>query len=63
MGTMEGSLAELEEILNGTPYIKLSIHDGQGIEELRMQVLRMMGEVRVILDAMAVVNEQSAWKK
>jgi GTP1/Obg family GTP-binding protein len=34
------------------PYIKLSIHDDIGIDELRIQVLRMLGEVRVVLDAM-----------
>ncbi|OEU08716.1 NOG1-domain-containing protein [Fragilariopsis cylindrus CCMP1102] len=34
------------------PYIKLSIHDEIGIDELRIQVLRMLGEVRVVLDAM-----------
>lgn len=58
--TVDGALEELEEILDGTPYIKLSIHEGQGIDELRTEVLRMLGEVRVVLDAMAGVDERSA---
>lgn len=60
LGVVDGALEELEEILDGTPYIKLSIHQGQGIDELRAEVLRMLGEVRVVLDAMAVVDERSA---
>jgi nucleolar GTP-binding protein len=60
LGTVDGSLDELEEILDGTPYIKLSIHEGQGIDELRTEVLRMLGEVRVVLDAMSAVDERSA---
>jgi selenocysteine-specific translation elongation factor len=60
LGTVDGALEELEEILDGTPYIKLSIHEGQGIDELRHEVLRMLGEVRVVLDAMAAVDERSA---
>jgi nucleolar GTP-binding protein len=57
---VDGSLESLEEILDGTPYIKLSIHEGQGVEELRTEVLRMLGEVRVVLDAMAAVDGRSA---
>lgn len=60
LGTTDGSIEELENILDGTPYIRLSIHDGQGIDELRTEVLRMLGEVRVVLDAMAAVDERSA---
>lgn len=57
---MDGATEELEEILDGTPYIQLSVHEGRGIEELRNEVLRMLGEVRVVLDAMAAVDERSA---
>lgn len=59
LGVVDGALEELEEILDGTPYIKLSIQEGAGIDELRTEVLRMLGEVRVVLDAMAAVDEQS----
>jgi hypothetical protein len=45
-----------EDLLDGTPYIKLSIHDGDGVPELKQEVLRMLGQVRVVLDAMAAVN-------
>eukprot|EP00980_Cylindrotheca_fusiformis_P011360 scaffold2632_cov86-Cylindrotheca_fusiformis.AAC.1 len=60
MGIVEGAEEELNEILDGSPYIRLSIHEGQGIDELRQEVLRMLGEVRVVLDAMAAVDDRSA---
>lgn len=60
LGVVDGSLEELEDILDGAPYIRLSIHEGQGIDELRQEVLRMLGEVRMVLDAMAAVDERSA---
>jgi selenocysteine-specific translation elongation factor len=60
LGVVDGALEELEEIWDGTPYIKLSIHEGEGIDELRTEVLRMLGEVRVVLDAIAGVDERSA---
>jgi len=60
LGVVEGAEEELKEILGDTPYIRLSIHEGQGIDELRQEVLRMLGEVRVVLDAMSVVDDRSA---
>lgn len=60
LGVADEALEELEEILCGTPYVKLSIQEGFGIDELRTEVLRMLGEVRVVLDAMAVVDTRSA---
>mmetsp|Transcript_5636 Transcript_5636/g.13282 ORF Transcript_5636/g.13282 Transcript_5636/m.13282 type:complete len:480 (-) Transcript_5636:2202-3641(-) len=60
LGIVDGAEEELKEILDGTPYIRLSIHEGQGIDELRQEVLRMLGEVRVVLDAMAAVDDRSA---
>lgn len=60
LGTVDGSEEELKEILDGAPYIRLSIHEGQGIDELRTEVLRMLGEVRVVLDAMAAHDDRSA---
>lgn len=60
---VEGVEEQLEEILDGAPYIRLSIHEGQGIDELRQEVLRMLGEVRVVLDAMSAVDDRSARKK
>lgn len=41
-------------------FIELSIKEGRGVEELRQEVMRMLGEVRVVLDAMAAVDENSA---
>lgn len=56
LGTVDGALEELDKLIaendNNYPYIKLSIHDDIGVDELRTQVLRMLGEVRVVLDAM-----------
>jgi nucleolar GTP-binding protein len=60
LGIADGVLEELEEILDGSPHIRLSIHEGHGIEELRAEVLRMLGEVRLVLDAMAVMDDRSA---
>lgn len=40
--------------------IELSIKEGQGVEELRQEVMRMLGEVRVVLDAMAAIDENNA---
>lgn len=60
LGIVDGAEEELHGILGDTPYIRLSIHEGQGIDELRQEVLRMLGEVRVVLDAMSAVDERSA---
>ena len=56
LGVIDGALDQLDELIadneNNYPYIKLSIHEDVGVDELRTQVLRMLGEVRVVLDAM-----------
>ena len=57
LGIVDGALEQLEEILDGTPYIMLSIHDGTGVDELRAETLRMLGEVKLVLDAMAAVEQ------
>ena len=65
LDVVDGAMERLEEILtneDGTvvPYVRLSIHDGTGVHELRTEILRMLSEVRVVLDAMmAIRNEQS----
>ncbi len=41
-------------------YIVLSIKEGMGVDELRQEVMRMLGEVRVVLDAMAAIDERIA---
>ena len=60
LGLVEGSRDELEEILDGTHYLDLSIKEGTGVDELRDEVMRMLGEVRVVLDAMAAIDERTA---
>lgn len=60
LGVVDESLDRLEEIADGAPYIKLSIQEGIGVEELKTQVLKMLGEVRVVLDAMAAVDSRNA---
>jgi GTP1/Obg family GTP-binding protein len=56
LGVVDGALEELDKLMaesdNNYPYIKLSIHEDIGVDELRKEVLRMLGEVRVVLDAM-----------
>jgi len=60
LGVVDGALEELQEILrqegNAAPYIELSIHEETGVGLLRKEILRMLGEVRVVLDAMAAVE-------
>ena len=60
LGLVEGARESLHEVLDGTPYLELSIQDGTGVNELRDEVMRMLGEVRVVLDAMAAVDSRSA---
>jgi len=60
LGLVDGAREKLEEILDGTPYIELSIKDKTGVDELRDEVMRMLGEVRVVLDAMSAVDARSA---
>ncbi len=63
LGLVDGAREELEEILDGAPYIELSIQDGTGVDELRDEVMRMLGEVRVVLDAMAAVDARNSRPK
>jgi nucleolar GTP-binding protein len=58
LGVVDGALEELESILDGSPYVKLSIHEDVGVAELRTEVVRMLGEVRVVLDALAATDDQ-----
>jgi nucleolar GTP-binding protein len=60
LGVDQEILDELEVILDGTPYIKLSVQEGIGISELHREILRMLEEVRVVLDAISIVDERSA---
>lgn len=46
--------------MDGVPYIELSIKEGTGVDQLRDEVMRMLGEVRVVLDAMAAVDTRNA---
>lgn len=41
------------------PYILLSIQDSIGVDELRAEILRMLDEVRIVLEAMAAVKDSS----
>ena len=54
------ALRELREILDqeehASPCVELSIHEETGVNQLRTEILRMLGEVRVVLDAMAAVQ-------
>jgi nucleolar GTP-binding protein len=60
LGLADGARDDLEEILDGSPYIELSIQDETGVDELRDEVMRMLGEVRVVLDAMAAVEAKKS---
>lgn len=58
LGLVEGAEEELQPILDGAPYVRLSIHEGTGVEDLKMHVLRMLGEVRLVLDAIAASESE-----
>jgi nucleolar GTP-binding protein len=69
LGVVDGALERLGSILDAEGgegavserrFIELSIKDGLGVEELRREVMRMLGEVRVVLDAMSAIDERSA---
>lgn len=51
---VDGAIEELEDVLEGAPYLKVSCLDGTGLDELRTEVLRMLGEVRLVLDAISI---------
>lgn len=57
LGVVDGALEQLEEILDGAPYIQLSIHKETGVDKLRTETLRMLGEVKLVLDAMVAVEQ------
>jgi hypothetical protein len=40
-------------------FIELSTKEGTGMEELRQEVMRMLGKVRVALDAMSTLDKRS----
>ena len=67
LGIMDGARERLVHILEAEGrgqydrhFIELSIKEGAGVEELRQEVMRMLGEVCVVLDAMAASDERSA---
>jgi len=70
LGIVDGARERLVQILEAERqqrggdadhyFIELSIKEGQGVDELRQEVMRMLGEVRVVLDAMAAMDERSA---
>lgn len=61
LGLQEGARETLSEIIgDGTPYLEVSVKDGTGVQELRIEVTRMLNEVRMVLDAMAAIQERSA---
>lgn len=41
-----------------TNYIQLSILQGTGLSELRDAVMNMLGDVKIVVDAMSVLNQQ-----
>lgn len=64
LGIVDGAEERLAQILEAEmsdqDFIELSIKEGQGVDDLRQEVMRMLGEVRVVLDAMAAMDERSA---
>jgi len=67
LGVVDGALEELDELIADNErnylYSKLSIHDDVGVDELRTQVLRMLGEIRVVWDVMGGLAATTAAAK
>jgi len=64
LDVVPGALEELQEIRDTeeaapSAYVKLSVHEDIGVDELRNHVLRVLGEVRVVLDAMLAVDTRT----
>jgi len=45
---------------NKIKYIRLSVQQGTGLKELRDSVMNMLGEVKIVVDAMSALNQQDA---
>ena len=71
LGIVDGASERLAQILEAEQkqrddnavdqyFIELSVKEGQGVDEVRQEVMRMLGEVRVVLDAMAAHDERIA---
>jgi nucleolar GTP-binding protein len=68
MEKLEAILAEEKESRQSTvtgsdkddriKYIKLSIQQGTGLSELRNAVMNMLGDVKIVVDAMSGLNQQ-----
>jgi len=57
LGVQEGTREKLMEVLGDTPFIELSIQEGVGVDELKQNVVKMLSEVRIVLDAMAASSQ------
>lgn len=53
LGVDADARKELDEILQGAPCLELSIHEDIGVDELKSHVVEMLGQVKVVLDAMS----------
>ena len=57
LGVQGGAREKLMEVLGDTPFIELSIQEGVGVDELKQNVVKMLSEVRIVLDAMAASSQ------
>ena len=61
LGLQEGARESLREVLDdGAPYLEISVKEDTRVQDLRIEVMRMLGEVRMVLDAMAAIQESTA---
>lgn len=60
LGLQEGAKEALREILeDDAEVLEVSVRDETGVQDLKAEVMRMLGEVRMVLDAMAAIEERS----
>lgn len=62
LGVADGAAEALDEMSKGETRVDLSILKGTGVAELETSVTRVLGEVRVVLDAMVAVEEEEKEK-
>lgn len=60
LGLQEGAREALHEIIeDGAQVLEVSVRDETGVQDLKDEVMRMLGEVRMVLDAMAAIEQRS----
>lgn len=52
LGMAHGIREQFEDVLQGSPYIEVSCLQGTGVKELTLEMTKLLGDVRVVLDVL-----------